>query len=408
MDAVTAFLNGDLQEKIYMLQPEQFNDGSGRVCKLEKSLYGLKQASRAWNSKLNSVLLDCGLQRSEADPCVYFSISGESILILAVYVDDILVLSNSIMMEMKIINQLKENFKMKDLGEVSSILGVNVTRDATKKTIAIDQQSYISKVLEKFGMKDCNPVSTPLDPSQKLSTKMSPTTDAERDEMKNIPYQEAIGSLMYAAQLTRPDICFALCLLSRFNKNFGKAHWNAVKRVFRYLAGTINRKLVYRGNDDNDKLIGFSDADFGGDEDTGKSTTGYTFMLQGAAVSWCAKSQKSVSISTCESELQALTSTIQEAIWLKRFENEIFDAAPKEITIYCDNKSTLHVLINNSSSQKLKHVRIRAKFVGEKIEKGEVKLKYLQTNNMLADIFTKPMVSDRQTKFTNLLGLKIN
>lgn len=251
MDAVTAFLNGELKENIYMLQPEGFDDGSGRVCKLQKSLYGLKQASRAWNEKLNTVLLACGLQRSEADPCIYFSILGESTLILAVYVDDILIFSSSITMEMRLVSQLKSNFKMKDLGEVSSVLSVRVTRDAARKTITLDQQDYISKVIEKFGMKDCNPVVSPLEPGLKLSLEMCPTSDAEIANMKDVPYQEAIGSLMYAAQLTRPDISFALCLLSRFNKNPGKTHWQALKRVLRYLAGTNNRKLVYRGNGEN-------------------------------------------------------------------------------------------------------------------------------------------------------------
>lgn len=407
LDAVTAFLNGELHEDIYMLQPECFNDGSGRVCKLQKSLYGLKQASRAWNQKLNGVLIDCGLRRSEADPCIYFSIEGEDILVLAVYVDDILIFSNNIVRESKLVEQLKSHFKMKDLGEASSVLGVTITRDSEKNTIAIDQQNYISKVIEKFGMKDCNPISTPLDPNQKLSSQMSPSTDAEKEEMRDVPYQEAIGSLMYAAQLTRPDICFPLCLLSRFNKNPGKPHWQAVKRVLRYLAATNNRKLVYRGKDENNTMLGFSDADYGGDLDSGRSTTGYAFVLQGAAVSWCAKTQKSVSISTCESELQALTSTIQEAVWLKRLENEVFSDAPNTITILCDNKSTLHVLINNSASQRLKHVRIRANFIGEKIDSGLIKLKYISTNDMLADIFTKPMSSDRQNKFSSLLGLRI-
>lgn len=258
----------------------------------------------------------------------------------------------------------------------------------------------------RFGMSDCNPISTPVDTNQLLTADMGPKSEDEIREMKKIPYQEAIGSLMYAAQLTRPDICFALAMLSRFNQNPGKPHWNAVKRVLRYMKGTINRKLVYRKNSDTE-LIGFCDADHAREEGR-KSMTGYSFVLAGAAISWCSKGQPTVSLSTTESELRAVVSTVQEALWLKRLEGEIFPDAPKDITIFCDNKSTIHLAINNSFSQQTKHIDIRTKFMREKMKQKIIKLVYIPTRENLADMHTKPMTSDKQSKFTNLLGLKIN
>lgn len=369
-------------------------------------MYGLKQASRAWNEKLNSVLMGSGLKRCESDPCMYYFIDGETIMLLAVYVDDILIISNNFELEQQLVGQLRSIFKMKDLGEATSVLGVKISRDLRKSTIAIDQQHYIVKMLERFGMTDCNPISTPLDPNQHLTKEMGPTSNEEIEDMKAFPYQEAIGSMMYAAQLTRPDICFALTLLSRFNKNPGHAHWQAVKRVFRYLKGTINRKLVFRGNADSE-LIGYCDADHAGNQDSRRSTSGYVFAMCGAAISWCSKGQKTVSLSTTESEYTALVLGMQEAIWLKRFECEIFANAPKCITIHCDNKGALFLAINNSTSPRTKHMDIKAKFVREQLDCGRIKLEYISTNDMLADIFTKAMTSDKQTKFTSLLGLKL-
>lgn len=177
-----------------------------------------------------------------------------------------------------------------------------------------------------------------------------------------------------------------------------------MKGMFRYLKGTINRKLVFRNS--NTELIGFSDADFARNVEERRSMTGYIFMLSGAAISWCSKAQRTVALSTTEAELMALVSAVQEALWLKRLENEIFIDSPKGITVYCDNKSTIHLAINNSYSQQTKHIDIRAKFVREKLKAKLIQLAYISTRENLADIHTKPMTSDKQSKFTNLLGLR--
>lgn len=242
MDAVTAFLQGELNETIYMLQPECFSDGTSKVCRLKKSLYGLKQASRVWNAKLNAALIKFGMIRSKVDPCIYYKRKHGKIVIIAVYVDDLLLLSNDNKLKSEMKVKLSSTFKMKDLSAATSILGMNVTRDRNRGTISIDQSNYIAEIIERFGMENNRPVSSPMNANVTLSKKMCPTTDAEKKDMIGIPYQEAVGCLMYAAQVSRPDICFALSVVSRFNHNPGNAHWQAVKRILRYMKGTIDSK----------------------------------------------------------------------------------------------------------------------------------------------------------------------
>lgn len=223
-DVVTAFLHGTLDEEIYMTQPEGFSDNSNRVCKLIKSIYGLKQSSRVWNTTLNKVLLDFGLKRSSTDQCVYYSIEGKRIFIVAIYVDDIIVFSNNKEMEERLAKVLFDEFKMKDMGEISSVLGIRVTRNRKSGIISLDQTNYIKDLLSRFKMDKCNDVTSPMDANQKLTKKMCPSTEEETKEMLNVPYRELVGALQFCVQVSRPDICFAVNVLSRYNNNPGKAH----------------------------------------------------------------------------------------------------------------------------------------------------------------------------------------
>lgn len=270
MDAVTAFLNGNLKEEIYMIQPDGFDDNSGRVCKLKKSIYGLKQSSRVWNEKLNSVLLSFGLNRSEVDQCIYHAGTEDELLVVAIYVDDVLIFSKHLNKITKLKASLMKEFKMSDMGEITSILGMRVTRN--DEGIKIDQSAYITDVLKRFGMDTCNPISTPFDTNQKLTSDMCPKTEDERAEMSKVPYMQAVGCLLYAAQITRPDICFAVNVLSRYSTNPGKAHWTALKRVLRYLQGTKDKCLFFRKG--SEEITGFCDADWAGDIDSRRSTPG--------------------------------------------------------------------------------------------------------------------------------------
>lgn len=265
---------------------------------------------------MNAALIAFGLTRSEVDPCIYFKVTEECMLFVAVYVDDLLLFSNDARIKRQLKDDLCKQFKMKDIGEASSVLGIRVQRDRRLGTISIDQAHYVKEIVRRFDMHDCNAVSTPMDHNQKLSAEMSPKNDFEREEMVDVPYQEAIGSIMFAAQVTRPDVCFAVNTVSRFIQNPGKAHWIAVKRILRYLNGTANARLVFNKSG-NSELIGYCDADWASDIDSRRSVTGYVFLYQGAAISWNTRKQSTIAGSTTEAEYMSLSAASSEAIWLK-------------------------------------------------------------------------------------------
>jgi hypothetical protein len=270
MDAVTAFLQGELgDEVIFMEQPEGFQVAGKKVCRLNKALYGLKQSSRVWNKKLDAMLKKIGLKESKFDPCIYYKIADGKMLMIAVYVDDFLIFGTDEAEIMKIKKQLCSEFKMKDLGEAKQCLGIRITREANQ--ISLDQEKYIEEILERFGMSNCRSVKTPLDPNQIISS------DADgKEEAVDFPYQEIIGSFMYLVQCTRPDLAYAVSSLSRFNKSPTNEHCANVKRVLRYLRGTSKDKLVFSKNGKED-IVGFSDANWASNPDDRRSVTGYVF-----------------------------------------------------------------------------------------------------------------------------------
>lgn len=225
-----------------MVAPPEFIQGN-KVCRLKKALYGLKQASRQWYRKLDSTLNEIGFERSSVDPCVYFLIVGHKMTFLAIYIDDVLIFTNDKARRIFLKKELEKRFKMTDLGEAAYCVGLRITRDRQKGLIFLDQQRHVMDLLAKFQMTNCNVAITPMDPNQKLCKEMSPKTKAETEEMTNVPYQELVGALLYISQGTRPDITYAVNTVSKFNHNPGRAHWVAVKRILRYLKGTIDAKL---------------------------------------------------------------------------------------------------------------------------------------------------------------------
>jgi len=409
LDVVTAFLQGDINEEIYVKIPVINQDIKAvkqeTIYKLKKAVYGLKQGSRCWNLKLDRVLTNLNFKRSTADPCVYQRNQGENILIIAIYVDDILIFSNNQKQKNDIKEKLKKEFKLKDLGEVTNCLGIRITRDRQRGLLWMDQSQYIDQVLNKFNMKDCNPSSTPLDKNQILTHEMSPKTKKEEEVMRNVPYREAIGCMMYAQLATRPDLAYGISVVSRFSNNPGVAHWQAVKRILRYLKGTKDMKLCF-SNKDSNSIIGYSDADWAGDSEDRKSTTGYLFMTQGGAISWNSKKQPTVALSTTEAEYMALTSASQEALWLRRLMREI-SPAPKEgaIELMCDNKGAIDLSATSGYKPRTKHIDTKHHFIREKIESAQISVKYISTDLMLADVMTKALAKPRHYQLISKFGL---
>ncbi|KAE8297894.1 Copia protein Gag-int-pol protein Copia VLP protein Copia protease [Larimichthys crocea] len=279
MDVVTAFLNGHLEEEIYMEQPDGYiKPGQEHlVCKLKKSIYGLKQSPRCWSKTFTESMKDIGFNQSTSDPCVFVR-ARQELEILAVYVDDLILITESLesMTELKV--ALKKKYKMKDMGELSYILGISVIQDKTNNSVYLHQKHYIEAVLQKYGMDKANPVTTPADANVKLQK-----DDGVSNPVNPGTYQSIVGSLLYAAMATRPDIAQAVSAVSKFNAKPNTAHMTAVKRILRYLKGTINLALKYQRSE-SETLLGFSDADWAGDQDDRRSTTGNIFLLGGGAV----------------------------------------------------------------------------------------------------------------------------
>ena len=287
MDVKTAFLNGDIDGTIYMVQLENFELGNPKhlVCRLKKSIYGLKQASRQWYRKFDKVISSYGFKENTVDQCIYLKFSGSKFVILVLYVDDILLASNDVGLLHDTKRFLSSHFEMKDLGDASYFLGIQIHRDRSRCILGLSQKAYINKVLERFNMQNCAPGDTPVAKGDKFSLGQCPKIELERKEMENYPYSSAIGSLMYAQVCTRPDIAYIVGMLGRYLSNPGMDHWKAAKRVMRYLQKIKDRMLTYRRSN-HLEVIGYSDADFAGCQDSRKSTSGYIFMLAGGAISW--------------------------------------------------------------------------------------------------------------------------
>lgn len=399
MDAVTAFLQGDIEETIYLEQPEGFHDGTNRVCKLNRAMYGLKQAGRQWNKKLDRALHEFGLKNCKMDPCIYYS--ADLKLIIAIYVDDFLIFYEKAEKLQEIMTLLSHTFKMKDMGTAKGCIGIRITQK--DDCIELDQSVYIEEILKRFGMTESKPSGTPSDTNCKLSLNME-TEEADETELKNIPYQEAVGSLLYLAQGTRPDIAFAVNNVSRFNSNYTMAHWKSVKRILRYIRGTTNYKLTF-SFEKTGEIIGYSDADWASDIDKRRSCTGYVFKLSNAAITWKSTRQSTVALSSTEAEYMAISSAIQEAIWLRQLCHELGFTMKNPTKMNCDNQSAILLAKSDGYRQRSKHIDIRYHHIRDKIKDKQIEIKFLCTNEMVADSLTKA-VSQQKTLFcANAMGL---
>ncbi|KAL5752990.1 hypothetical protein ACOSQ2_023497 [Xanthoceras sorbifolium] len=405
LDVKTAFLHGDLEEEIYMRQPEGFKEAGKEnlVCRLKKSLYGLKQAPRQWYKKFDSFMSSSGFTRCQADHCCYIKRFDNSFIILLLYVDDMLVAGSDMQEIMNLKRELSKQFAMKNLGAAKQILGMRIKRDTKSGTLLLSQAEYIKKVLSRFNMQDAKPVSTPLGVHFRLSKEQSPKTEEERTHMAKVPYASAIGSLMYAMVCTRPDIAQAVGAVSRYMNNPGKIHWEAVKWILRYLRGTTNKTLCFKGGDTT--LTGYVDADLAGNVDIRKSTTGYVYTLGGTAVSWVSQLQKIVALSTTEAEYVAVTEASKEMVWLQSFLEEL-GKKQEDNVLYCDSQSAIHLAKNPSFHSRTKHIQLRYHFIRSLLEDGILKLEKISGAQNPADMLTKTVTTDKLKLCSASVGLQ--
>ena len=405
MDVKTAFLNGNLEEEIYMEQPKGFVQRGHEhlVCKLTKSLYGLKQASRAWYQKIDASLLGLGFERSVADHSLYFAQVGPHVMLVLVYVDDLIILSSNVETMSALKAKLEAEYKMTDLGELHYCLGVEFARDRGARSITMSQAKYVEEVLQRFGMEDCKPIGTPLDTKVKLEKLGMEEYDAEAPKMVSVPYKSAVGSLMYAMVATRADLAFAISTVSQHMARPGWSHWMAVKRIMRYLKGTSHLQLQLGGG--HISLKGYCDADWAGDANDRKSTTGYAFSLGEGMVSWSSKKQPTVALSTTEAEYMAASHCTREAIWLRQLLEDVGCKATKGTLILCDNQGAIALAKNPVHHARTKHIEVQHHFVREKVDKGMITLEYCRTEDMLADVMTKALARDRHERLIRAMGI---
>ena len=391
MDVQTAYLNGVLEEDIYMRQPEGFKDEKHpqMVCKLNRSLYGLKQSARCWNKTIDSYLKEQGYTQNEADQCVYVKRDNSKLIIICLYVDDLILASNDDDLLESEKRNLSKRFEMDDKGPIHHCLGMEIERDRGEQRLKICQSQYLQKILERFNMADCRPISTPLETGVRFSRKVE---NDEGTDMKN--YQAAIGCLTYAALGTRPDIAIAVNMLSQFMSNPANVHWKAVKRVLRYIKGTLDYGILFSGSKEI-VLSGYSDSDWASDVDSRKSYSAYIFQLCGGPISWRCKKQSIVALSSTEAEYVALSMASQESIWLRRLLSGIGFKQTNATTIKEDNQGAICLSKNPTEHPRTKHVDIRHHFIRQMIEIKEVKVEYCPTNEMLADALTKGLSRDK-------------
>ena len=345
-----------------------------------------------------------GYCKSNADGCIYIKLIKKpnghiSSVILAVYVHD----SIPVSIDICILNAEKETlcrrFEMVDKGEAHHVLGMSIKRERKAKTLFISQPKYIENVLQHFGMKDCKPVSTPSEPGKQFQ---KASDDEESFDTKM--YQQVMGCLTYASTATRPDIAVAVGTLSRYMSNPSKAHWMAVKQILRYLKGTMSYGLKF-SDSENDKVVGFADADWAGDADSCCSTSGYVFKSGSSTVSWCSRKQATVAKSATEAEYVSLSLATQEAIWLRRLMNDLGNRMISPTLMYEDNQGAIQLSRNPKFHNRTKHIDVCYHFVRERVASNEIVVTYCPTQDMMADIMTKGLLKGTFEKSRNSLGL---
>lgn len=347
-----------------------------------------------------------GMRRFYSDPCVYERGTGESKIILAVYVDDILIFTKDQSEREKLKKYLKRNFDMKDLEEVRNFLGTEIKHNKEKGEIIISQRAHTEKILEKYKMKECNCTATPTDPNVDLTA--CDEKDKVVDNELREKYQEAVGSLLLLAQVSRPEIAYAVSVVSRYCRDPRSIHWTAVKRIMRYLRGTLNYCLRYTKGE-NQSITGYSDADWANDKDDRQSITGNVFLSNGAAITWKSKKQGTTALSTVEAEYIALSSAGQEAMWLQTLSGEMNAERMNDcLQLYCDNSWAISLLKNECINQRTKHINVRCHFIRDLQKLEIVNVSHVAMDDMTADIFTKALNRPKFEKFVRMLGLTRN
>ena len=406
IDVKSTYLNAPLKETIYMKPPRGvLKPGQeGKVLRLLKGLYGLKQAGRGWYMEMSKVFLNnLGFKRSAIDHSVFFKRKGEEHTIVAVATDDMAVTSKRPEDARRFKDDIRKHWDITDHGPINWFLGFEIKRDREAKTLSINQRAYIESMAEKFRLTNMKKIHTPMDPNVVFTTKQSPSTINQVARMKGIPYAEAIGSVLWPTVVSRPDTAYAVGILSQFIQNPGAAHWEGVKRLISYMYTTKNLWLTFGGN----KTIlfeGYCDADWASQPHR-HSISGYCFHYGLGSVSWSSKKQNIVTLSSTESEYVAETHAAKEGIWLGSFVKEITGKDNRPLTIKADNQGAIALAKDNKFHSRTKHIDLRYHFIREAVEERKIKMEYIPSSENVADIFTKALPRPKFEELVMRLGL---
>jgi hypothetical protein len=384
LDVKNAFLHGSIQETVYCQQPLGFEDKNkpDHVCLLQKSLYGLKQAPRAWFQRFSSFIQTIGFVPSLSDTSLFIYHRNNDVSYLLLYVDDIILTASSQPFLDHIITLLRSEFSMTDLGLLHHFLGISVVRDSSG--LFLSQRQFILDLLNRAGMLDCQPSRTPIDTSLKLSADGEPFSDATL-------YRSLTGALQYLT-FTRPEISFAVQQACLYMHDPRIPHYNHVKRILRYLKGTLDHGL-HINHSSPTTLIAYSDADWAGCPDTRRSTSGYCVFLGNNLISWSSKRQVTVSRSSAEAEYRAVAHAVAETVWLRQLLSELRRPIEQATVVYCDNISAIYMSGNPVQHRRTKHIEIDIHFVREKVTLGQVRVLHVPSTAQFADIFTKGLAT---------------
>jgi Reverse transcriptase (RNA-dependent DNA polymerase) len=405
MDVRSAYLNGKLDETIYMRQPHGFEvpGKEDMVCLLHKGLYGLKQAGRAWHQTIDPALQRIGLTPLASDHCVYLHRGKHGLLALALYVDDLFIFTDSLTLLNNYKQQLQRLFEMEDLGEARLVLGMKITRDRPSKKITLSQTDYVAGLLDKLRATELNPTATPMEAGLQLTR----APDEYQPSPQHITqYQSIVGALMYAACATRPDIAYSVSTLSQYSARPNSTHFDALKRVLRYLRGSTNLSLTFTGTSDlTPQLVGFTDSDWASNQDDRRSVTSYVFILSGGPISWASRRQRTVAQSTTEAEYMATAEAVKETIWWRRFLGELEQPTDSPIPLYSDNAGSISLAHNPEHHARTKHIDVKYHLTREHLQLGTISLKRVPTKENTADVFTKALPRNAHAQHVAALGL---
>jgi hypothetical protein len=396
MDVKGAFLNGLIDKEVYVEQPKGFTDPKhpDHVYKLEKALYGLKQAPRAWYERLTDFLLGLGFNRGDGDRTLFVLRKSSDICIAQIYVDDIVFGSTNKSTLDKFVESMTGTFEMSMIGELNYFLGLQVKQ--LENGIFLNQEKYARNLVKRFELQESKPCKTPMSSSVKI------TKDGTGSNVDPTLYRSMIGSLLYLSA-SRPDIMFSVCVCARYQADPKQSHLIAVKRILRYISGTSPLGIWY-SYDTNTNLVGFSDSDWAGDVDDRKSTSGGCFYLGNNLVSWYSKKQNCVSLSTAESEYVAAGSCVTQLVWLKHMLSD-YGLDSDTLLMFCDNLSAISISRNPVQHSRTKHIDIRHHFLRDMVEDKIINIEHIETTNQLADMFTKPLDSERFFSLRKSLGM---